>query len=108
VGAGVALLSLYFHHRATAETRARIENVSIPVGTAAGTFVAVNRVSAPLWPSRKTDRRPYALAAAAVGAWLASKELAPATPSVGRLPERTFEPPFPPPFGPPFDPAFEG
>lgn len=108
LAAAATAVSVYVtYDKATAATKAQLDEVAIPTGAAAVSFAAINRFAAPLFPSAKTDRRPFALGAAAVGAFLAHKATDP-TPTVGMLPERTFEPPFPPPFGPNFPPEFEG
>ena len=104
--AGAALGS-YLYEKSTEPEKADIEKYALPVGGGAVAFAAVNRFSAPLWPAKNVDRRPYALGAAAVAAWLTAKPES-TSPTVGRLQQRTFEPPFPPPFGPEFPPEFEG
>jgi len=100
-----SIAASFVWQQSSAETRAGIEKVALPTGAAAATFVAVNRISAPFWDASR-DRRPFAAAAAALVAWKSAKDES--TPVVGRLPERTFEPPFPPPFGPEFPPQYEG
>lgn len=106
VGAAAAALSAFLYGRLSAEDRAKVDSFSIPMGAAAGTFIAVNRFAMPkLKPG--VDARPYAAGAAALAAWYVNKDVSP-SPVVGRLAERTFKPPFPPPFGPPFPPEFEG
>ena len=104
LAAGASAIAGYFlYDKAEPATKADLEKYALPAGGASVAFATVNRF-API----AGDRRKYALGAAAVTAFFANKELSPSSPTVGRLPERTFEPPFPPPFGPTFDPEFEG
>lgn len=98
-----AVAGYFFYDKADAATKADLDKYALPAGGASVAFATINRF-API----KGDRRGYALGAAALGAFLVNKETNPSTPTVGRLPQRTFEPPFPPPFGPTFDPEFEG
>src|SRR4029077_17437531 len=103
-GAAGAVAGDFFYDKAEPATKADIEKYALPPGPAAATFIAVNRFVMPKVKPGK-DARPYALGAAAVGAYFTNKELSPSSPIVGLLPnfEPTFEPPFPPAFGPEFN-----
>lgn len=95
-----AVASYFFYDKTDAATKATLTEYALPAGGASVAFAAVNRF-API----TGNRRPYALGAAAVGAWLTNKETS-STPIVGLLP--VYEPPFDPVFEPPFPPQYEG
>ncbi len=104
VASGAAAFFLY--DKASPEMKQNLDQYAPPAGAAAASFIAVNRFVMPKVKPGK-DARPYALGAAAIGAYFANKELhAPSTPTVGRLP--VFEPINEPIFEPPFPPEFEG
>ena len=104
-GAVGTVAGYFLYDKAKPETKADLDKYALPAGAAAASYVAVNRLVMPkVKPG--TDPRPYALGAAAVGAFLANKQLSPSTPTVGMLP--IFEPPFEPPFPPAFGPEFNG
>lgn len=111
LAAGASTLAGYFlYDKAEPATKADLDKYALPAGAAAVSFAAVNRIAPKAFPRSLVagDRTKYALAAAGLGAYLTNKQTNPSTPTVGRLPQRTFEPPFLPPFGPLFDPEFEG
>ena len=105
-GAVGTVAGYFLYDQAEPATKADIEKYSLPAGAAAASFIAVNRFVMPKVKPGK-DARPYALGAAAVGAYFANKELGTSTkPIVGMLP--VFEPINDSVFEPPFPPEFEG
>lgn len=111
LAAGASAVAGYFlYDKAEPATKADLDKYALPAGAASVAFTAVNRGAATFFPRQALagDRGYYALGAAGLGAFLMNQQLAPSTPTVGMLPQRTFEPPFPPAFGPTFEPEFEG
>jgi hypothetical protein len=109
LASGAGTLAGYFlYDKADAATKADYDKYALPTGGAATAYVAVNRFAPLLGKGKQaaTQQKYAALGAAAVAAWFVNKP--PSTPTVGMLPQRTFEPPYPPPFGPTFEPEFEG